>query len=280
MTPPSKLRRAVAGLAVGGVVATGVFAIDATSASASTSAADPFGGFGDGFLGSGGDPGFSLPDPFGGGDPLGDIADDLLGGSDLTAPRTGSGSSGMSTGRTTISGFDLPTFAKDTLQKLGSQALKRWYDQKVGKAVSRDSRSYGSNDWYGRIRPGQQGQKCRPAAYVRLYGTTIRKGKLASDAFIGGRNLGKTLILGRDAFLALFGDKLKARSTANYFFVSRRNAESFSPQPQVAKNTVLEDRNRYSANFLDRGVTYTVLVKYVNTCNEQVVDVLGRIRRR
>ncbi|WP_327588045.1 hypothetical protein OHA25_14335 [Nonomuraea sp. NBC_00507] len=283
MRSPSKLRRTVAGLAVGSAVATGVFAIDTTSASAS--APDPFDGFGSsGFFGSGGssDPGgFNLPDSFGGGgNPLDDtfngLVDDFFGSSGLTAPRTGSTSPSTSGG-----GFDFPTFAKNTLQKLGSEALKRLYEKSTkSKNTSRNGGSFATNDWYGRIRPGLQGQRCRPPAYVRLYGTTVRSGRFTSQAFIGGRNLGKTLIVGRNAFLAPFGDKLKPRSTASYFFLSRRNAESFSPQPRVAKNTVLEDRTRYSANFLDRGVTYTVLVKYVNTCNEQVVDVLGRVRRR
>ncbi|WP_327584363.1 hypothetical protein OHA25_52645 [Nonomuraea sp. NBC_00507] len=279
----------MAGLAVGSAVAAGVFAIDTTSASAGAGATDPFGGFGSsGFFGSGGssDPGvFSLPDSFGGGNPIDDtfngLVDDFLGSSGLTAPRTGSSSPSTSGGGTIIGGFDFPTFARNTLQKLGKVALERLYEKSTkSKNTSRNGGSFATNDWYGRIRPGLQGQRCRPPAYVRLFGTTVRSGRFASQAFIGGRNLGKTLIVGRNAFLAPFGDKLKPRSTASYFFLSRRNAESFSPQPRVAKNTVLEDRTRYSANFLDRGVTYTVLVKYVNTCNEQVVDVLGRVRRR
>jgi hypothetical protein len=110
----------VAGLAVGSAVATGVFAIDTTSASAS--APDPFDGFGSsGFFGSGGssDPGgFSLPDSFGGGgNPLDDtfngLVDDFFGSSGLTAPRTGSTSPSTSGGGVSEATLEDETSATD-----------------------------------------------------------------------------------------------------------------------------------------------------------------------
>lgn len=123
-----------------------------------------------------------------------------------------------------------------------------------------------------------QRQTCGTPAYVRLYGTTVANGKFTSKAFIGGDNLGKTLVLGGSAYVVPFGDKLMSRSVANYVFMSTADAQTLSVQPRVAKNTVLEDRTRYRASFLTKGVTYTVIVRYVNTCGEAVTDVLGKVR--
>ncbi|MFI7128628.1 hypothetical protein ACIBQ1_23205 [Nonomuraea sp. NPDC050153] len=137
-------------------------------------------------------------------------------------------------------------------------------------------------DGYGRrltgLRPILQPQTCRVPAYVRLYGTTARTGRFTPRFYIGGDNLGKTLVIPGNAYLAPFGDKLAKSSTAEYAFLSESGDQFLTRQPTVARNTVLEDRTRYATSFLTRGVRYIVIVRYVNTCGEQIIDILGKVR--
>nr|SBO95906.1 hypothetical protein BN4615_P5422 [Nonomuraea gerenzanensis] len=169
----------------------------------------------------------------------------------------------------------------ESVEKVLREAGVSLVDWIVKRQPGDDRRGLGSFREPDRFfRPELQRQFCRVPGNVRLFGTTVRRGRFAPTNFIGGDNLGRTLVLGRNSFLAPSGNKLKRFSTVNYVFVSKKGAEVLRPQPRVARNTVLEDRVRYSTDFLKRGVKYTVIVRYVNTCNEPVVDVIGKVRRR
>ncbi|MGP3958233.1 hypothetical protein ACTWPT_19675 [Nonomuraea sp. 3N208] len=140
------------------------------------------------------------------------------------------------------------------------------------------------NDWNRRrdlwFWATPQQQNCRTPAYVRLIRAPKRDGRLtAANAFIGGEKAGETLTIPDNEFLAAFGDKLRGRSKASYIFLSSEGSKVFSPQPVVASNSVLNDTNRYSPIFLTKGVTYTLIVQYYNTCGELITDVLGQVKR-
>ncbi|MGR6920306.1 hypothetical protein ACU635_39245 [[Actinomadura] parvosata] len=313
MRAPSKLRLAVAGLAVGGVLAGGGLAAGPAQAQAD----DPF-GFGGSSGGSSFDFGLTQPQPGTGssgsgsgsggfGDFLKDLGKDL--GKQLsrealdkllnrnknnntttqpgaTAPQVPAGDGTVSSGEvdltqqppsTTAAGRRVPESVEKVLREAGISIVD-WIIKRQPGSRRAGFGSYREPERY--FRPELQRQFCRVPGNVRLFGTTVRNGRFAPTNFIGGDNLGRTLVLGRNSFLAPSGNKLKRFSTVNYVFVSRKGAEVLRPQPRVAKNTVLEDRVRYSTDFLKRGVKYTVVVRYVNTCNEPVVDVIGKVRRR
>ncbi|MEV4805554.1 hypothetical protein AB0K18_36625 [Nonomuraea sp. NPDC049421] len=316
MKAPSKLRIAAAGLAVGGVlVGSGL-----TGGTAHAQTADPFGFGSPGGSGSSFDFGLTAPQPappassssgsLGDflkdlgkdlGRQLGDRAlDELLnrdknknnsgnsGNSGQSAPSTSTGQSGQGEQSTdagltqqlpstTAAGKRIPEQVERVLREAGINFV----DWLVKRQPGRDRKGYGSFGQPDRyFKPELQRQSCRVPGNVRLFGTTVRSGRFTPRAFVGGVNLGRTLVVGPSTFLAPSGNKLKKFSTVNYVFLSNRGAEVLRPQPRVAGNTVLEDRVRYSTGFLKRGVTYKVIVRYVNTCNEPVVDVLGKIRRR
>ncbi|MGW3353085.1 hypothetical protein ACWDA3_58180 [Nonomuraea rubra] len=310
MRAPSKLRLAVAGLAAGGVLAgSGLIA-----GPAHAQVDDPF-GFGGSSGSSSFDFGLTQPQPGSGstgsssggfGDFLKDLGKDLgkqLGqealdkllnrdknnGNTSTQPNTtlpqlptgeGTVSSDGLTQQlpsTTSAGKRVPETVEKVLREAGIN-LVDWIVKRQPGTQRRGFGSFREPERY--FRPELQRQFCRVPGNVRLFGTTVRKGRFAPTNFIGGDNLGRTLVLGRNSFLAPFGNKLKKFSTVNFVFLSRKDTEVLRPQPRVAKNTVLEDRVRYSTDFLKRGVKYTVIVRYVNTCNEPVVDVLGKVRRR
>ncbi|MGW4796177.1 hypothetical protein ACWEPC_27525 [Nonomuraea sp. NPDC004297] len=304
MRAPSKLRLVVAGLAAGGVLAGSGLAAGTAHAQAD----DPFdffggspgslsggsfdfgsgltaplrttqgsggsdGGFGDLLKDLGKDLGKEL------GKEVGDRAIDGLLGRDRTGtntPQTATGDATTQSGDRTMGGRISAT-VEQVLRGAGI-SFADWLVKRQPGQNRRGYGTYGEPDRY--FRPELQRQFCRIPGYVRLFGTTVGRGRFTPRTFIGGDNLGKTLVVGRNSFLAPSGDKLKRNSTVNFVFLSKNGAEVLRPQPRVARNTVLEDRVRYSTDFLKRGVKYTVVVRYVNTCDEPVVDVLGKIRRR
>ncbi|MEV0381623.1 hypothetical protein [Nonomuraea sp. NPDC050643] len=309
MRAPSKLRLTVAGLAVGGVlVGTGL-----TGAPAQAQTVDPFGlggssggssfdfGFGSGLTqplpSDQGNSGSGLGDFFKDlgknlGKELGNRAIDSLlnrnkgGGNTTTQPNTSTGEGTVQSDdpsltqqlpSTTGAGRRIPESIEKVLREAGVNFVD-WLVKRQPGSKRNGMGSFGQPDRY--FRAELQRQSCRVPGYVRLFGTTVGKGRFTPSTFIGGDNLGRTLVVGRNSFLAPFGDKLKRFSTVNFVFLSKKGAEVLRPQPRVARNTVLEDRVRYSTDFLKRGVKYTVIVRYVNTCNEPVVDVLGKVRRR
>ncbi|SEG88748.1 hypothetical protein SAMN05444920_106298 [Nonomuraea solani] len=317
MRAPSKLRLTVAGLAVGGVlVGSG---LTGGAAHAQTADPFGFGGgsgssfdFGGSSGGGSFDFGLTQPrqtDPGTGssGSGLGDFFKDLgkdlgkeLGNRALDSLLNRNRGGGNNTNTTQ------PNTGDGTVQS-GDPSLTQQLPsttsagRRIPESIERVLRDAGVNfvDWLVKRQPGSkrdgfgsfksperyfraelQRQNCRVPGYVRLFGTTVGRGRFTPSNFIGGDNLGRTLVLGRNSFLAPFGDKLKRFSTVNFVFLSKKGAEVLRPQPRVARNSVLEDRVRYSTDFLKRGVKYTVIVRYTNTCNEPVVDVLGKVRRR
>ncbi|TYB71404.1 hypothetical protein FXF51_02985 [Nonomuraea sp. PA05] len=307
MKAPSKLRLAVAGLAVGGVLA----GSGLTAGAAHAQVDDPF-GFGGSSGGSSFDFGLTAPQPGSGssgssssggfGDFLKDLGKDLgkqLGQEALnkllkrdknnnnttqTQPQVPAETGTVPSEDLTLQGPATTTSSKrvpESVEKVLREAGISLVDWIVKRQPGDRRRGFGSFKEPDRFfRPELQRQFCRVPGNVRLFGTTVRRGRFQPTNFIGGDNLGRTLVLGRNSFLAPSGNKLKRFSTVNYVFVSKRGAEVLRPQPRVAKNTVLEDRDRYPTDFLKRGVKYTVVVRYINTCNEPVVDVIGKVRRR
>ncbi|MEV0619395.1 hypothetical protein AB0I81_39175 [Nonomuraea sp. NPDC050404] len=327
MRAPSKLRLAVAGLTVGGVLAGGGL----IAGTAQAQAADPFGfgggspggsfDFGGGSSGGSFDFGLTQPQPTtpgsSGSGGLGDFFKDLgkdlgkqLGNraiDELLNRNRNRDNGGNTQPNTTLPNQTLPgtspgdgTVGSDDLGLTQQLPSTTSAGKRIPETIDRVLREAGISfvDWLVKRQPGDkrkgfgsfrepdryfraelQRQFCRTPGSVRLFGTTVGRGRFTPRSFIGDDNLGRTLVVGRNSFLVPSGKKLKRFSAVNFVFLSKKDAEVLRPQPRVNRNLTLDDR-RYSTDFLKRGVKYTVIARYVNTCNEPVVDVLGKVRRR
>ncbi|MFC5835270.1 hypothetical protein [Nonomuraea insulae] len=277
MSAPSKLRKTVAGVAIGSAVLAGGFVGTANAGTRTTSMAagpfDPSGLFGSGdgfnpsdFLPSGGSDGFKIPGLGDNGPSLNDvgkIVQDLLPGprgdskTSRTEPRRDGGWRGRLEG------------------VLGDILEKRW---PTGRSKGRWE-SYAK--WYRQLRPGRQNQSCgRDRPFVELFGTRFGGNKFSRRDAIGSVTPRAKLFLDRRAFLVPFGNNLLPRSTVNFVFLSRKGAQVFYPQPKVSRNSVLNDTYRYDLRFLDEDLEYTVVAAYQNKCGKSVRDVLGVLEKR